>query len=162
MCKNGGFTLIELLVVVLIIGILSAVALPQYQIAVAKARMSRFLPLMRSVDAAQQTYYMANGEYSKDLHALDIELPPGTVSESNLNFVYDDFACYLGNSPVYNSLYCEDTRYNWPKLEKYFSSANFICWSGNEQIGTSVCKALSGKTVRDGVSSGGLGDLYYF
>ena len=68
-----AFTLIELLVVVLIIGILAAVAVPQYQRAVQKSRMAQIIPLLKAVGQAEQAYYLANGEYTNNETALDIE-----------------------------------------------------------------------------------------
>ena len=73
---KSGFTLIELLVVVLIIGILSSIALPQYQMAVTKAKVASILPLMRSWKDALQVYKLQHGDYEVDnASALDVNWP---------------------------------------------------------------------------------------
>ena len=77
-----GFTLIELLVVVLIIGILAAVAVPQYQKAVWKSRNVQLKMLISSLLQAQNAYYMANGVYAKNFDELDLEVPLVTTSSS--------------------------------------------------------------------------------
>ena len=73
--NKKAFTLIELLVVVLIIGILAAVALPQYQKAVAKSQAMQGLTLLKSVAQAAETYHLANGTYPESLDDLDITVP---------------------------------------------------------------------------------------
>ena len=75
MKNKQAFTLIELLVVVLIIGILAAVALPQYQKAVEKSKAAQAFAMIRTVAAAQEAYHMANGTYATTLDELAVDIP---------------------------------------------------------------------------------------
>ena len=70
--NNGGFTLIELLVVVLIIGILAAIAVPQYKKAVNKSRLSTLIPLVSAIKEAEEVYFLTNGYYTGAFEDLDI------------------------------------------------------------------------------------------
>lgn len=94
MQQQTGFTLIELLVVVLIIGILAAMALPQYQKAVIKSRTSTMIPLIKTIADAQEMYYLANQKYAGNIQDLDIEIP---TTCSPVNYSYNGTMLSCGN-----------------------------------------------------------------
>ena len=70
--NNKGFTLIELLVVVLILGILAAMAMPQYFKAVERSRMTEAVTLLANIAQAQQRKYMQINAYAKNYSGLDV------------------------------------------------------------------------------------------
>ncbi len=73
-CREKGFTLIELLIVVAIIGILAAIAVPNFLNAQTRAKIARIRADMKSLDTAMEAYYLDHNSYIPDANRADIRV----------------------------------------------------------------------------------------
>ena len=125
MNNQKAFTLIELLVVVLIIGILAAVALPQYKLAVAKSRLASIKPMLFALKNAEEMYYMANGDYAYSLTNIELDIdnnctvtytPDATAMRCGDNYFNLDVLAtksYNNNANYSRALYCPGKNNTW-------------------------------------------------
>jgi prepilin-type N-terminal cleavage/methylation domain-containing protein len=77
---NEGFTLIELLVVIIIIGILSAIALPSFLNQANKARESEAKQYAGSMNRGQQTFYLENQLFATSIELMGLGIATGTTN----------------------------------------------------------------------------------
>ena len=152
-----GFTLIELLVVVLIIGILSAVALPQYQKAVAKARFAaEVIPAVDAFKKGSDAFLLENGGYPSNNYVnfedySTLEMPD--LSKSKF-FEFDSANCsswgcqfllsHTANEPTYQISVVKPAR-KGDFNEEVENEWVMRCYTVYTDSGRSFCKSLEGQ-----------------
>lgn len=150
-----GFTLIELLVVVLIVGILAAIALPNYRVAVRKANIAKFVPLVKAVADAQERYYLSEGSYAADIDNLDVGLPINASCTKPYAFRYDCDWGMIGIQDSLTNIQAGDSYNRYLHYIQDFTNANLTAQKGDilcfaklgDKAAVQACQSIGGKKI---------------
>lgn len=158
-----GFTLVELLIVVLIIGILTAVAVPQYQIAITKAGFTQMMVAGDALKKAERLYYLQNRKYTQDMTQLGV-IKGCTLNPAKTRCTFPDGQeCRLEDGGSNVTSYCHWSKgalyYFWryPTEERWCA---VVVSSTRAPRARQVCKSLGG--VLDTAKSNSSIEYYKF
>ena len=136
-----GFTLIELLVVVLIIAILAAVALPQYQLAVDKARVKSAFPVMRAIINAENLHKLEHGDYTYNWEELDLDIPHIKYDKTKRDMYTDTGVYSLRADGTYSHVFFSQNETN-AGIYAAFPGETWLCYPRGTSRGKALCKSL--------------------
>ncbi|WP_293258358.1 MULTISPECIES: type IV pilin-like G/H family protein [unclassified Microcoleus] len=154
--KSGGFTLVELIIVFMIIGILSAIALPSF-LGCHKAKHSEAKQYVGSMNRAQQAYFAEKGAFSNSITALGLGIKTQTtnynysaIATKNAAFSYgvarsNNLRSYVGavllvtvspyNDKTTVSILCEATSFGKIQLPNPILQNNVpVCAAGSSEV----------------------------
>ncbi|MCC3406146.1 MAG: type IV pilin-like G/H family protein [Microcoleus sp. PH2017_10_PVI_O_A] len=141
--QDKGFTLIELLVVIIIIGILSAIALPSFLNQANKAKQSEAKQYAGSLNRAQQAKYAENGNF-----ATNVETTALGIKTQTTNYTYAVAPTTAGTQTVATATPLSES------LKAYAGTVALSTGTGDKTTVAILCEALSaGAAGTGGVSS---------
>ncbi len=117
-----GFTLIELLIVVAIIGILAAIAVPNFMNARTRAKVAKVLSDMRAMGQGQEMYSLDWGTYTENHHDSDVPLHAGLYRLTSPTA----YMSALPEDPFYNSPVANVDE--WAKTQKHYTFGTEPDW----------------------------------